>query len=88
MIPCPDCEHTGHKGKVEKTLYQCFGGTLEPVGEWVDCEDCNGSGEVECDEDNCDPRCESYKSGLAKMLDNPLETLAKLNLRGENHVGN
>jgi DnaJ-class molecular chaperone len=41
------------KAMVEKTLYQRFGGTLEPVGEWVDCEDCNGSGEVECDEDTC-----------------------------------
>ena len=38
MIPCPDCEHTGHKGKVEKTLYQRFGGTLEPVGGWIEDE--------------------------------------------------
>jgi len=36
----------------------------------------------------CDPCRESYKSSLAEMLDNPLETLAKLNLRGDNHVGN
>jgi hypothetical protein len=35
----------------------------------------------------CDPCRESYKSSLAEMLDNPLETLAKLNLRGDNHVG-
>ena len=33
MIPCPECDYTGHKGRVEKTLYQRFGGTLEPVGE-------------------------------------------------------
>lgn len=51
MIPCPECEHTGHKGMVEKTLYQRFGDTLEPVGEWVVCEDCNGSGEVEEEEE-------------------------------------
>ena len=51
MIPCPECDYTGHKGRVEKILYQRFGGTLEPVGEWVDCDYCDGSDEVEEDED-------------------------------------
>ena len=51
MIPCPECDHTDYHGKVEKTVYQRFGGTLEPVGEWIDCDYCNGSGEVEEDED-------------------------------------
>jgi len=51
MIPCPECDYTGHKGQVEKTFYQRFGGTLEPVGEWIDCHYCDGSGEVEEEDD-------------------------------------
>ena len=51
MIPCPECDHTDYHGKVEKEVHQRFGGTLEPVGEWIDCHYCNGSGEVEEDED-------------------------------------
>ena len=50
-IPCPECDHTDYHGKVEKEVHQRFGGTLEPVGEWIDCDYCNGSGEVEGDED-------------------------------------
>jgi RecJ-like exonuclease len=55
MIECPECSYTGHKGMVEKTLYQRFGETLEPVAEWVACENCDGSGEIDVDqeEDAC-----------------------------------
>jgi hypothetical protein len=50
-IPCPECDHTDYHGKVEKEVHQRFGGTLEPVGEWVDCDYCDGSGEVEEEDD-------------------------------------
>jgi len=51
MIPCPECDHTDYHGKVEKEVHQRFGGTLEPVGEWVDCDYCDGSGEIEEEDD-------------------------------------
>ena len=47
MVDCPECVHTGHKGQVERETFECFGGIFEPVGYWVDCDNCDGSGEIE-----------------------------------------
>ncbi len=47
MIDCPECVHTRYKGQVERETFKCFGGIFEPVGYWVDCDNCDGSGEVE-----------------------------------------
>ena len=50
MIPCPECDWTDYHGKVEKEVHVRFGGTFEPVTAWIDCDICDGTGEVE-DED-------------------------------------
>ena len=50
MIPCPECDHTDYHGKVEKEVHVRFGGTFEPVTAWIDCDICDGTGEVEEEE--------------------------------------
>jgi DnaJ-class molecular chaperone len=43
-IPCPECSWTDYHGKIEKEVFMRYGGTL---AAWVNCDHCNGTGEVE-----------------------------------------
>jgi|TARA_B110000263_G_C15254175_1_gene485630 hypothetical protein len=46
-IPCPECSWTDYHGKIEKEVFMRYGGTFEPMAAWVNCDHCNGTGEVE-----------------------------------------
>tara|TARA_R100001244_G_scaffold86237_5_gene65895 strand:- start:203 stop:361 length:159 start_codon:yes stop_codon:yes gene_type:complete len=47
MIDCPECAHSDRNGEVEYETFKMFNGVFEPVGYWVSCENCSGSGKIE-----------------------------------------
>ena len=51
IVPCPECEVTEYKGKVEREEFKLVGGIYEPFGKWIDCDNCAGLGEIEGDYD-------------------------------------
>lgn len=46
LIACPECEHSDRVGQVEYERFELFGGIYEPVGYWVICGNCGGSGKI------------------------------------------
>ena len=51
MIPCPECDWTDYHGKVEAEVFVRYGSHLEPEAAWIDCDICDGTGEVEEEDD-------------------------------------
>lgn len=49
LVACPECKHSNKVGQVEYERFELFGGIYEPVGYWITCENCNGSGEILAD---------------------------------------
>jgi len=51
FIACPECEGSDHVGQVEREKYELMStGIYEPVGVWVSCDNCNGLGEIQADD--------------------------------------
>lgn len=52
--PCPECDHNSprHKGEIEYETFVDYIGYFEPVAKWVRCENCNGTGEVDKDDED------------------------------------
>jgi|TARA_R110000824_G_scaffold9917_3_gene44053 hypothetical protein len=50
LIDCPECVHSDRIGKVEYEKFKMFSGIYEPVGYWIDCQNCSGFGKIEKDE--------------------------------------
>ena len=49
FIDCPECKDTDRQGKVTSEEFKWTGNTYEPFETWIDCENCNGLGEIERD---------------------------------------
>ena len=52
FIECPECKDTDQHGKVTSEEYKWTGDMYEPFETWVDCNNCNGLGEIERDFDD------------------------------------
>jgi len=51
FIACPECEGSDYVGRVEQEKYELMSsGIYEPVGVWKDCDNCNGLGEIQADD--------------------------------------
>ena len=51
FIACPECEGSDYVVLVEHEKYELMSsGIYEPVGVWKDCDNCNGLGEIQADE--------------------------------------
>mgnify|MGYP000126643268 FL=1 len=51
FIACPECEGSDHVGQQEQEKFKLMSsGIYEPVGTWVTCDNCNGLGEIQADE--------------------------------------
>lgn len=46
---CKECQGTG---TVEQITYGNFGRGLEPIGEDIDCPECNGEGVIESEDED------------------------------------
>ena len=50
FVACPECTGSRYTGQVEHEKFVLSaGGIYEPVGEWRDCENCGGAGEIQAD---------------------------------------
>ncbi len=51
FIACPECKGSDRVGQVEHERWVLTSnGVHEPVGVWKDCDNCNGLGEIQADE--------------------------------------
>jgi len=49
FITCPECKGSDRVGQVEREEFKLVGCVYEPFGKWVDCDNCNGLGEIQAD---------------------------------------
>tara|TARA_R100000935_G_scaffold34387_1_gene55051 strand:- start:2073 stop:2381 length:309 start_codon:yes stop_codon:yes gene_type:complete len=49
FIACPECNKSDHVGKVEREEFKMIAGIYEPISKWVECDNCNGLGEIQAD---------------------------------------
>jgi|TARA_B110000495_G_scaffold26515_1_gene19537 hypothetical protein len=50
FIACPECKGSDHVGQIEREEFKLVGCVYEPFGKWVDCDNCNGLGEIQADD--------------------------------------
>ena len=50
FIACPECEGSDRVGQIEQEKFKLTGsGIYEPHAHWVECDNCNGLGEIQAD---------------------------------------
>ena len=49
FIACPECKGSDRVGQIEREEFKLVGCVYEPFGKWVDCDNCNGLGEIQAD---------------------------------------
>jgi hypothetical protein len=50
FIACPECKGSDRVGQIEHEKFKLTGtGIYEPHAHWVECDNCNGLGEIQSD---------------------------------------